>query len=250
LIFTIGIKISHASSLAASPSLRFIDWEMIRNFVTITVNSSILKYPDCSYFVTDDHGVSSWNYWQKTARESKCIKFLYEDKLTNYVNHLDQRQIVFYKHRFWSTKINNLEVYHKDNLIMHDDPAIPIIGARSSIASAINIAYIMGCSPIILIGVDNCYENNKRYFWQFEGQPKAIEMHNRIFSCANKGVLRGKPVDHHCVDYDLYWQHFAEMNPHMLSGKIINSSVNGILNIFPKVDLKEMIKNFGDSVNV
>lgn len=233
----------------ASPSLRFVKTDLLSNYITISVNSSLLKFPNCNYFVTDDHGVSTWNYWQKTARESKCIKFLFADKLRNYVSHIDPNTVVFFDHRYWSTRIENKEVYHKENLIVHDDPNIPIIGARSSVASAINIAFIMGCDPIVLLGVDNCYEGIKRYYWQFDGEPKAYETNNRIFSIPNRGLIKNKPVDQHCVDYDLYWQQFAEMNPKLLDGRIINCAVNGILDVFPKVELTDVLQRYGDRTN-
>ena len=229
----------------ASPSLRFVQPDFLNRFVTICVNSAILKFPQCNYFVTDDHGVCTWNYWTKTVRESSCINFLYKTKLQSYVEHLPENRVVFYEHRNW-VKNASRNGHEIQNLKMHADPAMPIIGARSSLASALNIAFIMGCNPIVLLGCDGCYEQNKRYFWQFPNEPKAYELNNRVFASANSGLIDNKPVDHHCVEYDLYWQDFAYVNPDLLHGRIINASVNGIVNIFPKVELSEVLRQYGD----
>lgn len=229
----------------ASPSLRFVDPAVLQRYVTICVNSSILKFPNCNYFVTDDQGVTSWNYWYKTVHESNCINFLFRDKLKNHVHSLSENRVVFYDHRHWIKEPKE----HADivkTLHMFKDPDVPIIGARSSIASALNIAYIMGCNPIVLLGIDGCFENNKRYYWQFDGEPRAYELHNRFSNVANRGLLYNKPVDQHCVDYDIYWRHFATANPELLNGAIINSSVNGILSIFPKVEINTVMSMYGD----
>jgi hypothetical protein len=99
--------------------------------------------------------------------------------------------------------------------------------------------------PIVLLGMDGCYEGRNRYYWQFPNQPKAVEYNNRIFSSPNRGLLRDKPVDNHCVAYDLYWNHFAEMNPSLMQGRILNAS-GGIVEVFPRISLSEVIKTYGN----
>lgn len=230
----------------AGPSLRHIKPETISPYVVFTANSGVLKYPNCDYFVTDDDGVCTWNYWNKTVRESRCTKLLYEDKLKSKVSNLRPEEVRLFKHRQWATQTKNGLEYHKENLRLTEDPNYPIIGARSSQATALHWAYIMGCDPIVLLGLDCCYEGRNRYFWQFPGEPKAIQYVGSVESNPNQGLLKNKPVDKHCVAYDLYWKHFAEVNPEALNGRIIYVSPIGILDIFPKMTIEDVIIKYGE----
>ncbi len=236
--------------LGAGPSLRFIDPDKLKDYVVFTVNSAILKAPDCDYFVTDDDGVSTWNYWLKTAKESRCTKLLYKDKLKDKVSHLRPEEVLFFEHRQWATIDSNTKelVYHKENLKLTEDPDVGLIGARSSQATALHFAYIMGCDPIVLLGHDCCYDGRFRYFWQFPNENKAIQYQGLVESNPNKGLLKGKPVDKHCIAYDLYWQHFVETNPDSVNGRIIYVSPTGVLDVFPKMTIDEVLSVFKERV--
>ena len=245
------LKDKHQGKLAfvcgAGPSLRHIDPEQIAPYVTFTANSSLLKFPECDYFVTDDDGVRSWNYWRITAHNSRCMKLLYKDKMKKEVGNLRPQEYIFFEHRQWATPQPNGELlYHKENLKLTDDPEFPIIGSRTSAATALHFAYIMGCDPIVLLGCDCCYEGRNRYYWQFPNQPKAIEYNNRIFSSPDQGLKKEKPVDKHCVSFDIYWNHFVEINPEVSKTRIIYVSENGILDVFQKMTLTEVLAKYGD----
>lgn len=232
--------------VGAGPSLRFINPDSIKDYVIFGVNSGYLKFPDADYFVTDDHAVKNWNYWSMAIKNKKCIKFLFSEKLKDQKPYLNEDETVFFDHVHWSTpKLHDQTIYHKENLVLHNDPLKPIIGARSSIASALHIAHIMGCSPIVLLGVDCCYEGRSRYYWQFPNQPIAKEINNRLFSSPNRGLLKDKPVDNHCVDYNLYWDHFFEMNKEF-SKNIIYCSQGGILDVFQKKTIEEILLEYKD----
>lgn len=228
----------------SSPSLRHINVEKMHAHIVISVNSSILKLPKAKYFVSDDSAIMSWNYWAEVYKNKDCIKFLYADKFAKLVP--TKHDIVFYEHRQYATASQNGLNYHLDNLAIEADSNVPIIGARSSIATAINIAYIMGCNPIVIVGHDCCYEDDKRYFWQFDGQPRAVVNNNRFFSKPNHGQIDGRPVDSHCVDYILYWNHFAKVNPDLCNGRILDASMNSVNKIFPKVEIDSILDEFGD----
>jgi len=229
----------------AGPSLRLVDPKLLKDYVVFTANSAILKFPDCDYFVTDDEGVCTWNYWIHTVKNSRCTKLLYEKKLKDRVDHLRPEEVVLFDHRQWATPNNRGElVYHKENLKLTEDAEFPIIGSRSSQATALHWAYIMGCDPIVLLGHDCCYEGRNRYFWQFPGETRAIQYQGFVESNPNRGFIKDKPVDKHCVAYDLYWQHFAEVNPDAAKGRIIYVSPNGILDVFPKRTLEEVLEQY------
>lgn len=247
----VDLKNKHKDKLAfvvgAGPSLRFIDPELLKPYVILTANSGILKFPDCDYFVTDDDGVCTWNYWLETAKNSRCTKLLYGSKLKGKTEHLRSEEVIFFDHRQWATPQSNGQLlYHKENLKLTDDPEYPIIGSRSSQATAMHFAYIMGCDPIVLLANDCCYEGRNRYYWQFPGEPKAIQYRGLVESSPNRGLIKNKPVDTHCVAYNLYWDHFVEMNPEVSKTRIIYVSPTGILDVFPKMTIEQVLINFGE----
>lgn len=229
--------------IGAGPSLHFQDVSPLKDYVTVATNSGILKVPDCDYYVTDDEGVVQWNYWRETARKSKAIKLLYETKLKNHASLFKPEDYLFFGHKTWydpSTK-----KFPEGGLVMTKDAEAPIIGARTSLASAIHWAYIMGCDPIVLLGADCCYRGNKRYFWQFPGETRAFQYNGQpVWSTPNKGKKDGQPVDSHCVDFLEYWRQFAEVNKDIAN--IIYASEGGILKCFPSMTLKESLQKYGE----
>lgn len=237
----------HAGQMAfvigAGPSLHFQDVSPLKDYITLTTNSGILKVPDCDYYVTDDHGVSTWNYWRDTARQSRCIKLLYETKLKEHVAHFRKEEVLFFGHKTWFDP--KTKSYPEGGLVMTKEAAKPIIGARTSLATTIHWAYIMGCDPIVLLGADCCYHGNKRYFWQFPGETKAFQMNGQhVFSTPNRGKKEGQPVDMHCVDFLDYWRQFADINKE--TANIIYASEGGILKCFPIMTLPEVLEKYKD----
>lgn len=231
--------------IGAGPSLHFQDLSLLKKYVTISVNSGIIKYPECDYFLSDDIGVKHWNYFHNEVKNGSCIKLLYEDKLQHEISHLKKEDVILFKHTWWFSPEN--KQYNFNGLEMTKDAEKPIIGARTSVASAVHFLYIMGCSPIVLLGCDCCYQGGKRYFWQFPEEKKAYRLNGRPpFSTPNKGKKRGQPVDSHCCDFDNYWNHFARVN----AGKvdIIYASEGGILECFPKMTLNEVLLKYEDKV--
>lgn len=232
--------------VGAGPSLRSVNASLLSNYITITVNSGILKVPDCDYFLSDDIGVKHWNYWHDHAKNGKCIKLLYEDKLKAEAGHFDPQKVVFFKHKWWfqPPKSYNLP----DGLIMTKDANLPIIGARTSVGSAVHIAYIMGCDPIVLLGCDCCYgPRNIRYFWQFPGETPAHRINGeRVFCHANSGKMNNKCVDHHCVEFTQYWARLAKINAG--TANIIYASEGGILRCFPVMTLNEVLEKYRDRI--
>lgn len=228
--------------VGAGPSLHFQDLEPIKKHVVFSVNSSILKVPDCDYYVSDDEGVSHWNYFKDTARKSKCIKMMYKAKLEKASAIFAPEQVCFFGHKTWYDPVK--KEYPEGGLIMTRDASLPIIGARTSLASAIHLAYIMGCGPIVMLGADCCFRDGKRYYWQYPGERQAFQVGKpNILSGANKGRVDGQAVDNHCVDFLEYWRQFAEVNKNV---DIIYASEGGILKCFPTMTLQEVIEKYGD----
>lgn len=226
--------------VAAGPSLHFQNTTPLKEYVTFAVNSGILKVPQCDYFVTDDPAVADWNYYQLTAKSSRCTKLLYR-KLEGEADHFPPDKVVWYDHVEGHSPFDpsNLEGYEMTK-------SGPIVAARTSAASAVHLAYIMGCNPIVLLGCDACHRNGRRYFWQFPGERNAVRIRgSQSMDCrADKGLCRGKPVDQECLDLDQYWRRFARANSDKT--RIIYASEGGLIDAFPSMTLEQVLAIYGD----
>lgn len=217
--------------LGSGPSLRDFDYSIWNdNFVSFGINSSIAKVPDCDYFVSDDNGILFWTYYKDYIVPSKCTKFLYSKKLEKYAKLIPVDDKIFYDHYEWNPK-------HKSNIQLTDDPNIPIIAARTSLASAMHIAYIMGIRNFLLFGVDCRVEDNKRYFWEFEDQPFVEPTIKEITSDKYLGSS-----DIHFAEFYQYWEAFEEYNKDKIT---VHDCSNGLLDMFDKMSIDDAIKKFG-----
>lgn len=239
--------------IGSGPSLRHVNPEILKPYVTMSVNSSISKFINVAdYFLADDIGASHWNYYKiqiggnaggfsGNGKGFPC--FLFESKLKNTVRHINADRVVWFTHKTWYEP--SKKKYYEDGLILTKDE--PIIGARTTAGSAIHMLYIMGCDPIILLGCDCCYEGMNRYYWQFPGEPKCYRLNNeKVFSFPNKGNHKGKPVDSHSMDFLEYWEALSKSTKKM-GVNIINAS-GGVLDSFPRQDLSEILDKFKDRI--
>lgn len=189
--------------VCAGPSLHYQNTDLLKDYVTLAVNSAVLKVPFCSYFVSDDEGVARWNYYMEDLREMNCLCLLYENKLKSLTSHLPKERVVFFKHKIWH------DIYKKkkypEGLILTKDE--PIIGARTSTGTAIHLAYIMGCNPIVLVGNDCCFDGIKKYYWQFDGEKKVKSVKRSLTNFLHfpTSILGKNNVDNHCIDFLEYF---------------------------------------------
>lgn len=231
--------------IGAGPSLRNVDVEMLSGHVNISVNSSLPKVPFADYFVADDIGVKNWSYFKTDLVEkSNAVALLYKKKLKNHVSHIPTNRIIWFDHKWWYDPKN--EKHNPDGLVMTKDAEAPIIGARTTAGSAVHLAYIMGCDPIVLLGCDCCYDGFKRYYWQFAGQPDCFRATGeKVFSIPNRGKYRGKFVDSHSMDFIEYWAALAK-SASKQGIRVINAS-GGLLNSFPRATLEDVLNKYGDN---
>lgn len=217
--------------LGAGPSLHYLDVDLIKDYVCIAVNSGIAKYPSCDVFVSDDQDIKSWNYY-KTVEKSFCIKFLYKKKFENKCDNLEKT--ILFEHKSWFSPEN--KSYNFDGLKLTKEE--PIVGARLSMASALHIAYIMGCDPIVLLGNDCQLKDGKRYYWQFPGEQKQYRIKGRKFThqTQNRGFNKDSFVE--------YWNYFAEANKD--SDVTIIDASDSCLDCFPKMSIKEILDKYGE----
>lgn len=222
--------------IGAGPSLREVDNNTIKKYPKICVNSAISKFPESNYFLSDDWDSMSWNYFQSINQNT--VKLLYKEK---FKDKDIKGSYYLFNHKFWYNHLTNR--YEKDGLELTKDPNLPIIGARTSIGSAIHFAYIMGFNPIVLLGCDCCFEGNKRYFWEYEDQKQCYRIDNKSLEKRISGKIDGRLVDRHSLDFLKYWEALSKQLEKQKI-KVINAS-DGILKFFERKDLKDIIKEYG-----
>tara|TARA_Y100000310_G_C20679983_1_gene815333 strand:- start:1974 stop:2786 length:813 start_codon:yes stop_codon:yes gene_type:complete len=236
--------------IGSGPSIAEQDVTPLRDYVTISVNSGLVKMPDCDFFLSDDVGVKNWSYYLFDLPQTKCLKLLYIDKLQEYCHHLNPEEVIFFRHKWWHDPRN--KKFNPVGLTLTKGYNEPIIGARSSAASALHFLYIMGCDPIVLLGTDcslsNVYDEGilRRYFYQYwpkEMQPYRITGES-VFCAPNRGIKDDFYVDSHSMEFLDYW-HLLAKQVDKQSINVINAS-GGILEYFPRMKLEEVLDEYGD----
>ena len=229
----------------SGPSLHFVDPEMIKDYPIIAVNSSVAKFKDVTklHFLSDDVGAASWGYYAHLLPTLDCMKFLYKKKLEKHTKNL--KNVIFFNHTWWFSPLHRK--YNLQGLVLHKDSDKPIIGARTSLASAIHFAYIMAGpqTRIVLLGSDCSYIGSYRYYWQFPNETKQRRITGEpVFAQANRGTYHGFAVDSHSMDFLKYWKAFAEQNKDTPDLHIINAS-GGILDVFERMPLEKVVEVYG-----
>lgn len=218
--------------LGAGPSIASIsssDVDKICKMPCMAVNSSILFSEKVKYWVSDDIAVSNWSYFYDELKKSSCTKFMYRSKLSSFAKLFGEEKTVLFDHDWWfepSTGRKNMA-----GVIIDRDNTDKIIGARTSSGSAINILAIMGCNPIILLGMDNGLVDGKRYFWE------SNKLIRRIDGRPNRGVW--DIFDYNGVTE--YFKDLFQMNKERID--IYDATPKNPMGIFPSINLKDVIND-------
>jgi hypothetical protein len=222
----------------AGPSLHYLDTEPLKPYVSIAVNSGLLRAKWCDYFLSDDVGVSSWRYYIDLLPTLPCLKLLYRDKLKTHCGHLSN--VLLFSHTWWYSPAD--EKYNPPGILLTKDE--PIIGAINSVGSALHFAYIMGCNPVVMLGCDCCYKEGHRYFWQYDGEEKTERIppfKTHVYDSYYESYYTGRSV--------MYWNALAEANDGILKKEMITiDASDGILTCFPKMTVDEVLRSYGERV--
>jgi hypothetical protein len=229
----------------AGPSLHFVDENKLIDYVGISVNGGILKAKKCKklYYVSDDAGCTNWSYFNLVRDLKNCKVLLYWEKFKDIYSSLkiEEDRCYRFSHKSWFSPEGRK--YNYDGLKLKKDG--PIIGARTSMASAVNISYIMGCNPIVLLGNDcQLSQDGKkyRYFWQYlprEEQPYRVKGTKFNHITQNFGFSQS--------DFVEYWTCFEQMNRDILGKEVeIIDASDSVLDCFPKMRIEEVLKKYGE----
>ena len=218
--------------LGSGPSLRKLDPEMLGNHITIAVNSSLVKVPKAQYYFTCDQSMTLWKSWSM-LKNCKCNLILasnnglaaYDARTGAYTfEDIDKEQIQY--------------IGRKDNNRM--DKGNKLIKGSSSVHPAVHFAYVLGCSPIVLLGCDCQYAEGKKWFYQFPGQP-VDELLKPEYDKYRKPLAHytvGNATDGELKHHIRVWKEIASQN----IGNIIDVS-GGALTMFPQKSLEEILRD-------
>ncbi len=227
--------------IGSGPSIYNQNLESLKGYMTIAVNSGIMKMQFADMFLADDWAVSAHQYYYD-LKNLPCLKILYKSKLEKYSSHIDKDEIIYFDHK--SYYVPSEKKYYPEGLVFTKEPSLPIIGARTAAASAIHILYILGIKNIVLLGADCCFSKcGKRYWWEYEDKIKTTRVDGRKIEKNISGEIKGYPVDHHSISFLEYWKKLSEQAKKQKIN-IINCS-GGILDCFPKMKINEVLEKYG-----
>jgi len=130
--------------------------------VTIAVNDAILKMPDCDYYITGDSRMPAYNHWRVVVHNSTCTALMPSFGLSAEVyvqGGMDRERLIIYERR---DNANDWRLSMQDSCFL---------GELNSALAAVNLAVLLGCSPIYAIGCECRVEDGLKYFWEFPDQP-------------------------------------------------------------------------------
>ncbi len=223
--------------LGSGPSLHKLNFDLIRPYITIAVNSAILKVPESNYYFSCDFGMTVWESWI-TLRNLACDLILYNvDVGFRYLENLTKEDTF--------EGISEGRIYYfemKDSNLKMD--SIELIRGSTSTQVAVHFAHLLGCSPIVLLGCDCQYVDNKYHYYDFPGEEidKIRKPEYANFKSKNLIVQEGdsnRYLDGHIV----CWEKIQKQNPNI---NIIDTS-EGRLDMFSQMTIEEALKIYGRS---
>ena len=198
------------------------------DWVSFAVNSAYIAC-ETDFFVSDDIDIQNWSFFAYDLRNSqKTQVLLYEDKLGDRAEWFGERSVL-YRHR---------RHYHITPKYSHTDKENHLFQCRSSLGSCIHIAHIMGCSEILILGLD-CYREGKfRWFWQFPDWPnKPYRIDGKRIDKYHRRRTLQINTDSDLADILLYWKtKGSQINEKC---KVYNGSEKSLIDVFPYMGLNE-----------
>ena len=229
--------------VGAGPSINNINFELLRDYTIMAVNSGILATSYIEYMVSDDPAILNWTYFDDVER-SDCVCLFFENRWRNVdIKSIPMKRVAFYNHKSW---FSPPDIYNLSNgLILTKDITKPIVGSRTSFSSCVHLAYCMGAKVIVLLGNDCQLSKDKyqyRYFWQYwEKKKRPSRVKGHVFTSRTQNVGFGQK------DFQEYWNKFAEVNKEIIGKKVeIIDCSDSSLTCFPKMHIKEILDRYGD----
>lgn len=237
--------------IGTGPSFNSVNIDLLRPYVTMVLNASIVRFNDPTYLFSTDSSIYDYDY-------------------LDYINKEETTKVVLEEYNFPHdseyTEIRGKSLEHFYGFRRrgyYDDQPDPrntddtIIMGLSSAHCAAHMLYIMGCNPIVLLGCECKYDDINYAYWVLSGNEKYVtdkhwkEAEKTDESLANyhlHAIWRGQGFDGKSDNYlrgfARYWGKMWEFNPNMG----IIDACDSIMQCFPKMTLEEVLEKYGDRV--
>jgi hypothetical protein len=202
--------------VATGPSLTIEDLEKLKNETTFSMNSIVMALKDTSWS-PDYYGIQDPFVYEKIKEEiikSDIPNKFYGDRLYRMFD-LPENSVVF-PHNLLNHKIK----HNNYNSKFSDDSYLVVYDGYSITYSLIQIAVYMGFKEIYLLGADTNYEKDKQHF-------REHEVKDASYRQAGIRMIEAYKVA----------KKYADEN----GIKIYNATRGGMLEVFPRVDLDEVL---------
>jgi hypothetical protein len=195
--------------------------DRVKSHVTIAVNEAILKVPDADYYITGDSRMPNCRHWSVVVFGSKCrilMPSFGASRVSYHRSGVRPDRLFLYRRRENSI----------DWKISRDSEFF--LGEMNSMQAGVNLAVVLGCSPIYVLGCESRMEEDKKYFWEFDGEPGpggTASGHKTIWQQTQDGHGRLENDKQYDAVFDLRagktkgtpaiqkWKRFANLNPHL-----------------------------------
>jgi len=215
--------------IGAGPSLRDVDLSLIKNEITISVNSSILK---TSWGVTGDERrrfwiscdilCMEWDYFWKKVIRTECTRIVRNSWARN------EKQFKGIDFRYYKPRRTR-------ELPFANEPDC-LLGT-SSIVSSVDFAILLGCSSIYLVGVDHKMKDGNSHFWQFLPQKDRPTRKNKPSNFRPNLRQQSRVFDSNIRSFKV-----LKMYGKKKGVRIMNCSSRTAIDVFKKIPFEDAIK--------
>jgi hypothetical protein len=204
--------------VATGPSLTIEDLEKLNNEVCFSMNSIVLALPKTKWR-PKYYGIQDMFVYKKIRKEINEVNISYKffsDRIKK--NYEIPKESIVFPHNLLNHKI-----FHKRYNSKFSPNSFKVVYDGYTITySLIQIAVYMGFKEIYLIGADTNYDENKRHFIEH-----GVE--DNTYKSAGKRIIEAYKVA----------KKYADEN----NIKIYNATRGGMLEVFERVNLEEILKN-------
>ncbi|WP_461206119.1 6-hydroxymethylpterin diphosphokinase MptE-like protein [Clostridium sp. DL1XJH146] len=205
--------------IATGPSLTIEDLNKLKNEYTFGMNSICKVFPETGWETTY-YGIQDSHVYKKVnndiAKMTKSIIFYGSEQFSNF----DEVRCIHYKYPQYM--LNHVYTFKRLTAGFSTDIFKAVYDGYSITYSLIQIAVYMGFKEIYLIGADNNYSDNKKkqHFIESGHYDPTYKTAGQRMTFAYKAA-----------------QNFVESS----DVKILNATRGGMLEVFPRVDLDEVL---------
>jgi len=217
--------------IGAGPSLYGLDSSVLEKHVVIAVNSSVVIFkwckgePDRRFWVSNDTLCMRWDYFWTQVLRAQCNRVV----RTSWSRY--DKKIEGHGFRYFRPRKSGAD--DGKSLSASDGGLCSI----SSVPTSIDLAILLGCKKIFLLGVDHKMLNAKSHFWQFwpvKKWPKRKDR-NRFFrpeQSHQTAVFEKNMAVYKALDI------YAKEN----GVEIYNCTKRSVIKSFPKITLDEALE--------